>query len=394
MRSQSTTSPIWRPIRLALAAGLPISLAALVSACATTPNGHSPSSAASTPSVATTAVEQSSASTQTERSTERRAGTRAELRADAPIEYVVKRGDTLWDIANRFLRNPIFWPEIWLENPQVANPHLIYPGDILRIVTVGGEPRVTLTLEPRIRREVDLDRPIDAFLPFMFRPHVVDDDTLERAPYILSARDERVVMGPNDTIYVREMPSDAQAWDTYHIVRRDHPLTDPETGELLGIATIPVGEAEVVRATREGEPVTVMRIVKGEREALRGDRLLPLFADPDFNFQLTDPPQDAEATVIALFEALTQIGRYQIAIINRGEREGIKPGQVFRIWEAGRTVRDTVRQGAGELVTLPEETVGDAMVFATFEKVSYVLVIQSTHPIREGYRMYHPRAER
>ena len=310
-----------------------------------------------------------------------------QFRTSAPQQYVVQEGDTLWDIANVFLRDPWYWSEIWLVNPQVRNPHLIYPGDVLSIHFAGDRRGVMVELTPRVRIEA-LDEepfPISALQPFMFRARVVDDETLEQAPYIVAAQDERVIFGRGDRVYVRNAP-DAQRWDLYQLVRRDRMLFDPDTGEALGIATIPIGEAEVVHG---GEIATVM-LREGQREAVRGDRLIGFDDDPDLLFDISRPPPGLDGTVIMLFDAISQIGTLQAAVINRGERDGMRNGHVFAVWEAGRVARDGISGVPNDTVQLPEEEIGSMMVFRTFDKVSYALVIKSIRPIREGFKVRHP----
>lgn len=308
------------------------------------------------------------------------------LRPTAPTRYVVQEGDTLWSIANVFLRDPWFWSEIWLVNPQVRNPHLIYPGDVLSIYFVDGRPRVTVDLGPRIRIEAleEAPFPIGALQPFMFRARVVDEETLARAPYIVAAQDERVLFGTGDRVYVRNAP-DAERYDLYQLVRRDRMLVDPVTGEELGVATIPIGEAEILRG---GEIATAL-IHDGLREAVRGDRLIGFDDDPNLLFDISRPPPGLEGQVIMLFDAISQIGRYQVAVINRGEREGVTEGQVFAVWESGRTAVDIV-SGRNDVVQLPEEEIGTLMVFRSFEKVAYGLLIESIRPVREGFKVRHP----
>ena len=320
-----------------------------------------------------------------------------EIRESAPERYVVQEGDTLWDIAGTFLHDPWYWPEIWLVNPEIENPHLIYPGDVLSIHYVDGRPHVTVDGGPRVRpthrlspeaRVVERDEdvtPISTLQPFMFRPQVVDDETLSSAPYILASQDERVIFGPGDRIYVRNA-EDTREYDLYHIVRRDDVLIDPDTGENLGIATLPVGEAEIL------EPGHVARanIRKGEREAIRGDRLLPYAAEQDMLFDIGRPPRGTEGTIISLFDAISQIGQMQAAIINRGARDGIENGQVMTAYSAGRTVRDPVSDAPNERVALPEESVGTVIVFQTFDKVAYVLVTEAERTLREGDKVRHP----
>lgn len=318
------------------------------------------------------------------------------FRPAAPKQYVVQPGDTLWSIANTFLRDPWYWPEIWVANPQIRNPHQIFPGDVLSIYYrdhVPGisdqEPRVMVTerLSPRVRFEEldDTRAPITTLQPFMFQPRVLDEATLAQAPHIVAAQDERLIFGSGDRVYIRNAP-DAKRYDLYHVVRRDRMLRDPDTGEELGVATLPIAQAEIVRS---GEIATAV-LRNSEREALRGDRLIGFEDRPDLLFDISRPPVDLEGQVIMLFDAITQVGKLQAVVINRGSREGVKNGQVFAIWEAGRTAVDPIADTMNARILLPEERAGTMMVFRTFDKVAYALVLQAVRPIREGFKARHP----
>ncbi|MBK1671723.1 peptidoglycan-binding protein [Ectothiorhodospira shaposhnikovii] len=328
-----------------------------------------------------------------------RTPTREQIRPTAPERYVVQRGDTLWDISNRFLREPWYWPEIWVSNPQIANPHLIYPGDIITLYFVDGVPHLTVDGGPRVRPAIrlspqvraeplppSLDVPIQALQQFLVRPRVVTKEQLEDSAYLMAARDERLIFGAHDRLYARRLGGEPVG-QRFDVFRAGGELIDPKTRELLGYEAIPVGEAELVR---EGDPATVL-LVRSDREALIGDRLLPQQADEQaFLFTPSAPPIEAEGQIISLFDAISQIARFQVAVINLGEREGIEPGHVFATYQSGRVVRDRLAGRTGELVTLPDERVGLVMVFRTFEKVSYALVMESTHPIEKGFTVKRP----
>ncbi|WP_019572063.1 LysM peptidoglycan-binding domain-containing protein [Thioalkalivibrio sp. ALMg3] len=373
--------------------GILFSVTLLLSACAATPENGSAETAASGTS------ETQAAARESRNALEQRSSAEAEpeIRESAPERYVVKKGDTLWDISAMFLQDPWYWPEIWLVNPEIENPHLIYPGDVLSIHYVDGQPRIMVDGGPRVRpthrlspeaRVVERDEdisPISTLQSFMFRPQVLDEETLENAPYVLASQDERVIFGPGDRVYVRNA-EDTEQYELYHIVRHDGMLIDPDTGEELGVATLPVGEAEII------EPGNVARadIRKGEREAIRGDRLVPYAEEQDRLFDIGRAPAGAEGTIISLFDAISQIGQLQAAIINRGERDGIENGHVFAAFTAGREVRDPISDRANDVVTLPEEEVGTVMVFQTFEKVSYVLVTEAERTLREGDKVRAP----
>ncbi|SEQ37972.1 LysM domain-containing protein [Ectothiorhodospira magna] len=321
------------------------------------------------------------------------------LRPTAPERYVVQPGDTLWDISSTFLRDPWYWPEIWVANPQIANPHLIYPGDILSLYHVDGRPRLTvdggprvrptLRLSPQVREEPlppALDVPIQALQQFLIRPRVVTQAQLDESAYLMAARDDRLIFGAHDCLYARGL-KETTLGDRYDVFRTGDILMDPDSGEMLGHEAIPVGVAELVR---EGDPATVL-LVRSDREALIGDRLLPQDSGQEnFLFTPAAPPRDSQGRIISLFDAISQIARFQVAVINLGEREGIVEGHVFATYQSGRVVHDRLASRRGEAVTLPDERVGLIMVFRTFEKVSYALVMESTHPIERGFTVKHP----
>ena len=314
-----------------------------------------------------------------------------EFKASAPEQYTVVPGDTLWDLSNRFLVQPWYWPEIWYLNPQIQNPHLIYPGDVISIfyvggkpyLTVGGGPRVT-KLSPKARAE-DIDAQtygiaIPAIQQFIIRPRVVSEETLDNAPYILSSIEERLAFGAGDRVYARGFAGDPQG--QYTVFRKGEALHDPVSDELLGYEAIIVGDGEVIRAD---DPAT-FDLTQTKREALRGDRLLPVnFGEIDTEFVPSAAPADTSGHVISLFDAISQVGTFQVITLSLGERNGIQKGHVLDINQAGRIVADPFEKpGSLVDVELPEETAGRAMVFRTFEKVSYALVMETTRSIQVG----------
>ena len=314
-----------------------------------------------------------------------------EFKASAPEQYTVQRGDTLWDISNHYLVEPWYWPEIWYLNPQIQNPHLIYPGDVLSIFYVGGKPYLTVGDGPRVTRlspklrGTDIDAEtygiaIPAIQQFIIRPRVVDENTLDTAPYILSSIEERLAFGAGDRVYARGFNGDPQG--EYTIFRKGEALHDPETDELLGFEAIIVGDGEIIRSE---DPAT-LDLTQTKREALRGDRLLPVnFGEIDTEFVPQAPPAGTEGYVISLFDAISQVGTFQVITLSVGERNGIKKGHILDINQAGRIVADPFEKpGSLVDVELPEENAGRAMVFRTFEKVSYALVMETTRSIQVG----------
>jgi hypothetical protein len=309
------------------------------------------------------------------------------LNPDHPDRYVVVKGDTLWDISSMYLRDPWLWPEIWYVNPQIANPHLIYPGDILTLVYVDGKPQLHLQrggrmrLSPQIREE-SLESaiptiPIDAIRQFLTRPLVVDEEDLKVAPYIVSADDQRVVTGAGDRVYVRGIEgTDAGQFD---IFQPGSAFTDPDTGEVLGFEAIYVGLGAVQRF---GDPATLL-LTETAREARIGNRLYVRAKEaPVTSFAPRAAAAGTEGRIISVKGGVTQIGQFDVVVINRGSREGMEAGQVMKIFQAGETIRDPVSGKRGDTVQLPDEEAGVLMVFRTFDRVSYCLVMKATRAIR------------
>ena len=235
---------------------------------------------------------------------------KVEIKPSAPQEYVVKKGDTLWDISTKFLKDPWYWPEIWHVNPQIQNPHLIYPGDVITLFYIDGKPYLAVNggprvdelqrekLEPSIRVEpVQRDDeivPIQTIHQFIVHPRVVDEETLDNAPYIVDAQDERMIYGPNERVYVRGIDEDQLA-RRYSVYRKGPRLEDPRTGELLGYEAIHVGEASLVR---QDEAVATVALENTVREALRGDRLMPIEDSYNRTFVPHAPQQPVDGEII------------------------------------------------------------------------------------------------
>ena len=315
-----------------------------------------------------------------------------ELRSDHPERYTVVKGDTLWDISARFLNNPWYWPEIWHVNPQVANPHLIYPGDRLALVYIDGKPRITkvatsdvVKLSPQVRSEA-IDTPIpaiplDAIASFLTETRIVSPEEINGAPYVLEGEDGRIITGAGDRIYARgEKPADRVG-----IFRRSKEFVDPDTGEFLGLEPRSIARGNV---NAENGDVLTVGITKSSEEVRIGDRLL---VNEDrrltTSFVPSSPDSEIEGKMISVDGGVSQIGQYDVVAINRGEREGLAPGNVLAVLKAGNMVRDPV---TGETIELPSERAGLLMVFQAYEKMSYGLVLQATRPLSVGDKVTNP----
>lgn len=305
------------------------------------------------------------------------------LRDGHPHRYTVKVGDTLWDIAGRFLSEPWYWPEIWDDNPDIENPHLIYPGDVIVLTMVDGEPRLsvergggTVKLTPEVRVS-DLDEaiptiPASAIRPFLEGTRVVSAEGFEGAPYVVAGADERVLGASGDPIYVRGVPEDSsRSWD---LLRRGGPFIDPETQELLGYEATQVGTA---RLDSDGDPAT-FTITSSNREVAPGDRLF-VVEDTELRsrFQPRIPEEPVSGVIMAVMDGVSQIGQYDVVALNRGTLNGLEVGHVMDVYRRGRTVEDRF-SGDRESVRLPDERAGQLIVFRTFERMSFALIMEGT----------------
>ncbi|MEJ1964190.1 MAG: LysM peptidoglycan-binding domain-containing protein [Gammaproteobacteria bacterium] len=314
------------------------------------------------------------------------------IRPDAPKSYTVKRGDTLWDIASLFLKDPWLWPEVWIINPQVRNPHLIYPGDTLALAYgANGAPQIRLTgggaarLNPRLRSS-----PLDGAIPtlpyssisaFLAKPTVLTKDQIKQAPSVLAFREKHEIAGAGNDIYVRDL--NAPMNSRYSVVHVGDAIRDPETGDLLGYEGIYTATASVTTTTNPSKAV----LSDSARETLVGDKLISADTETPLNFILSSPPENLKGRIISVVDGTELIGQYQVVVINRGSRHGVVPGNVMAIDQAGDLVEDRAdsgfasKMGFGKKVRLPDERSGTLLVFRTFDRVSYGLVVGASTEI-------------
>jgi hypothetical protein len=325
------------------------------------------------------------------------------LADNVPDSYVVKRGDTLWAIAKVFLRDPWYWPEIWQVNPQIQNPHRIYPGDTLRLVFIDGKPQILLQrgdaarVEPRVRSEpleaAITSIPYATVAAFMSKPTVLDREQIKHAPYLLATRDLHVVMSEGDTLYARGFGNPAELGSRYNIVRVGDPLIDPDDNRVLGYDGIFTGSGHV---TRQGDPTTLV-MTESSRESRAGDKLIPGGIEVPLDFIPSAPRTNTNGRIIAVADGVTVIGQYQVVVVNRGARDGLSPGNVLGVFDTGPVIHDTAKKNFFTLntlgttkVALPSERTGTFMVFKTFDNISYGLVMEATNLIRVGDKVQNP----
>ena len=316
------------------------------------------------------------------------------LAPSAPQSYTVKAGDTLWDISATFLRDPWYWPEIWQINPQVENPHLIYPGDVLALAYgADGSPQLTLErggatrLSPRVRSE-PLDNairaiPYEIVASFLSKPAVLEKDQIKDSPYVVSTREQHLAAATGNVIYVRgEVGGDGNS--RYNVIHVGDPLRDPDDNDLIGYHGIYTGEARLLEG---GDPAT-LEITQSSRETLDGDLLFPGSFDVPMDYVPHAPTEKVDGRVISIINGIYMAGQYQVVVINRGTSHGIEPGHVLGIYVTGTEVTDPRSRGVsrvggfGTNVKLPDWRGGTFMVFKTYDRISYGLIMESTVPIR------------
>lgn len=341
------------------------------------------------------------------------------VKEGAPDRYTVVKGDTLWDISNRFLKDPWRWPEIWQANPQIQNPHLIYPGDNILLCMVNGQQvlavdagggcaevaqRVlegkkpstdtldggdTVKLRPQVRVE-----PLGVAVPalplkeiqrYMTDSRVVSREELNKAPYVLAGNENRIIAGAGDTVFARG--NIAEDNTTYGIYRPGARYDDPDTGEVLGYEAEDVGTGKVL--SRENDVATI-EITRMAQDVRIEDRLLPSEQRRvTAMFYPKSPDAVKPGKVIRIMGGVDNAAKYGVIVLNRGERDGVQQGHVFALYRKAQSVRDRV---SNEVVKLPAEKEGLAMVFRTFAKVSYALILKSERPVKVGDDARPPRS--
>jgi hypothetical protein len=340
---------------------------------------------------------------------------------DAPERYVVKKGDTLWDISAMYLKDPWYWPEIWYVNPAIANPHLIYPGDVLYFSYVDGKPRVTVEqagavrLSPQVRTS-PLDGairaiPYDLLMDFVGRPTLLDKKQIKDAPYVVGMRDRHIVGSDQNEIFGRGLENPAPG-SRYNIIAVGEKLYDPDDGDLLGYTGHFAGVGEVIQNTgavvpgdksifsmEREEDLAHLRVVETGREILQGNKLFPANVDIGEDFVISAPSnQDVLGQIIAIVDGVYVAGKYQVVALNRGSRDGLKPGNALGVFYRGELVRDRYNRldwmsftANYDKVRLPDERSATVLVFQVYERMSYALVVESSQVIRRGDFIAHPR---
>jgi hypothetical protein len=315
-----------------------------------------------------------------------------ELAPDAPDHHVVVRGDTLWGISAKFLKDPFRWPDVWKMNAeQVKNPHRIYPGQVVILDRSGAQPHFKLgemlKLGPQVRAEKIAEEipsiPPQVIEPFLSQPLVIEPSGFEGAPRIVALQEDRVLAGNGDTVFVTGMDPKVAAWQMY---RPGRPLVDPDSGETLGIEAIFLGNAQALDAAGDVKPVL---IASAKQEIYKGDRLTPASSPDIISYSPHAPAKPVVGRVMALYNRIGQGGPHSVISLSRGGKDGLEPGHVLALHRAGTTVTNRFDD---EVKTdrLPDERYGLVFVFRVFERVSYALVLEASRPVTAGDRVAKP----
>lgn len=318
------------------------------------------------------------------------------LKAGAPKDYVVKRGDTLWGIANMFLRDPWLWPEIWYVNPKIENPHLIFPGDVLALAYgKDGRAQVSLQqggaarLEPRLR-----STPVESAIPtipyasiaaFLSHPALLDSSQVRGCPHVVGLREDHQIGGAGNEIYVEDLTAAIGA--RYTVMHVGEKLKDPEDHSTLGYQGIFVGTAVV---ETQGNPAK-LRLLDTERETLRGDCVYADEGTAPLNFTPRAPTTAVHGAIVSVLDNVFVVGKDNIVAINRGKGQGVDAGTVLAVDQRGDVVTDPGaagydvtgwRDSFGHKVKLPNERTGTLLVFKSYDHLSYALVVGASGPMR------------
>jgi nucleoid-associated protein YgaU len=316
------------------------------------------------------------------------------IKPDAPDRYVVQKGDTLWSISQRYLDAPWHWPDLWRMNQdQVKNPNLIYPGNVLVLDRTRGQLALgTVKLSPSIRAESTRAQaipsiPPSVIEPFLSRPLVVELDGLNNAPVIVATEERRVIVGAGNRVYASGLGGSTE--DTWYIYHRGKALIDPETNQTLGYEAEHLGTA---RVTRPGDPAT-LQIVAASQEIAAGDKLIPAGPAQALEYAPHAPGNPVRGQIIAVHDLIDHIGeagRQSVVTLNRGKADGLEPGHVLALSRQGALVNpkaygtaSAAGTSAGAGVMLPDERYGLVFVFRVFEHVSYALVMNVTRQVNQ-----------
>lgn len=308
-----------------------------------------------------------------------------QIRSDAPDQYIVVKGDTLWDISGKFFKDPWRWPYIWgMNKGAIKDPHWIYPGQTIAFdrahgtLSINGTPGTAniVKLSPEVRSEESIQDAITSIPagdiePFLSRPLVVADELLASGPTLIGLQEERVIVGPGDMVYAKGLTEDlGKKWQVY---RPGQTFIDPVTKEVLGHEAIYLGSVNVTKFA----DVSTVIVTDAKQEINVGDRLVAATAATAPNYLPRAPDSQINATVISIYGGVSQGGKNSVITLNKGARDGLENGHVLALFSKGRVIKED-----GKTLALPDIRYGLVFIFRVFDKVSYGLVMQADQPLQ------------
>jgi len=319
------------------------------------------------------------------------------VKKTAPVRYVVQKGDTLWSIAAHFFSSPWLWPEVWYENHYIQDPHLIYPGDVITLnggaLTISRGGTVVRSTAPFHQLKPQIQRtslaqavptiPYDEISVLLSKPRVMTAKQYEQAPYVLRTTDGQLLAAAPQRVYVRgEKLRKAGAGASYAVVQKDKPLYDAQTHDLLGYEVLYLGRGNLVSG---GDPAT-LKLTASTREIRAGNRLVPVdTGSVPAQFPLLTPRVQIKGTIIDVIGGLGEVGQYQVVVLDRGSRNQLEMGDVLRVERTGTSINDPYAQdNMNHQVKLPNEGIGQLVIFRIFPRVSFALVMSATRPVGIG----------
>ncbi len=312
------------------------------------------------------------------------------LAADV-VRHIVVKGDTLWNIAEKYMDTPWLWPTIWENNNSIENPHLIYPDDVLLISPSSIRLIRNTKLEVEKRspeiRESALDNAIttidpSAIIPFLNQSVVIEGDTLGKAGYVLQGTRKQIILGKGMEIFASGVEGVAD--QRYQLFRVGRPIIDYNTKASYGVEGVYLGSATMLK---NGE-VSRLYITESNQEIRPGDRITAITdstALPRYFPRKPNSPVESYITMIP--RGVAEAGRRDIAVIVGGHNLDLEPGHVLLVYADSGTAKDPA---TGQVIELPPIEIGAAMVFQVYDKVSYVILMVSSGPIKLGDRVISP----
>ena len=325
------------------------------------------------------------------------------VKKTAPVRYVVKKGDTLWSISAHFFSSPWLWPEVWYENHYISDPHLIYPGDVITLkggaLTVSRNGTVVKStlpfrqLKPRITR-TPLSKaiptiPYDEISDLLSKPRVMTAKEYDKAPYVLRSVNGQMLAAAPDSVYVRGTElKGVDIGASYAVVRKEKPLHDPNDGALLGYEVLSMGRGAVAAL---GDPATLI-LTESTQEITPGNRLVEAGSGTvPAQFPLLTPESRIKGQIIDVIGGLGEVGQYQVVVLDRGSRDKLEMGDVLGIERTGKQIKDPYAQAnMSHQVMLPDQHIGELVVFRVFDRVSFALVMHATQPVSIGNTVTNP----